>query len=441
MPYTVELMDEGEWAVGLKPDTPMSILNDIDIRTYAYSSIVITPQHFPIGTLTDADLLAQAVYTGVYLEQTDQRINLAGHGLLWWLGDAGGDNGAVYTGADATSGALSLSTQLNARVFGSIANGLTAGTINSTATTRDINVKAGTSRRQFLDTICALYASSNYEYRVNTDGTIDVNTQGALYTTNPTVVLTQDGGRDGTITGLRAELNVDTIDVHDYRTNIVVDWSSGTTDGSASNTPPTYWVDFGGDAPILRTRVASNPRTPFREKRRFNLRQNANAYAAWSLQSQTQANNLATRLANTANSYDIELTAEIDEYHPLRFVKPGDTVYTYDLRLGLTDTSNEIYYRGQAIHPTEVRIQRITAPIQEGMGVYLRRSDGAGGFEYIDLTPYVDFEDDTTVIEAGTRSKFTRKRARPKRFNRRAFMQRARQQYRLAKYLTGSPPS
>ncbi len=64
MPYTVENQEAGDWSVGLKPDTPRSILDSIDIRTYAFASIVVTPVEFDSDNYTDAAMLDAARYTG-----------------------------------------------------------------------------------------------------------------------------------------------------------------------------------------------------------------------------------------------------------------------------------------------------------------------------------------------------------------------------------------
>lgn len=438
MPISEELTDIGEWSVSLKPDTPKQVLDAIDVRTYAFASIVITPQWFPSGTLSDANLLSKARYTGVYLAQTDGRLNLEGAGLAWWLGDED-DGGDLYTGNSGTSAANDLEAQLDDRIFTSFANGLTKGTVDTLATTRTIKIETGVTRRQFLDTICAIYPSGPYEWRVNPNGSVDVNQAADLWptVTTPTVVLTQEGGREGAVTGIRAELAINAIDVSEYKTDIVVNWDDTAADhGTATNTPPSTWVDFAGAAPDLTGYLTWKPKQQFRENRRWSLRRNAQAFATWVVNSAVQASQVATARANQVNTYDIELDAEIDEYDPWRFdCSPGNNVYVYDQSLGLTNTAgDEVYYRGEAIHPTELRVWSWTTPIQEGYGVYLRRWTGAA-FDYYDLTPYVEFEEDTTTLELGKRNRrLHRKNARPRRINVRAMRARARLHYRWARY-------
>lgn len=437
MPITVEHQEQGDWTVSLVADTPQAVLDAIDVRTYAYASIVVTAAHYGTSDLADATFLDAARYTGVYLGQSDDRRNLEGAGLIWWLGDDS-DGGDLYTGNSGTSGALDLEAQLDARIFTSLANGLTKGTVDTLATTRDINIKMGTTRRQFLDTICALYPSGPYEWRVNGDGSVDVNQAADLWATvtTPTTALAPEGGRDGAISSVRADLTISGVSVEDYRTDIFANWDGTSANhGSATNTPPSGWVDFAGGAPDLTTLINYQPRVPFRERPNRSLAYNADAFAADALSSTTQATALATRHAANVGSYNLDLDADIDEYDPWRFdLTPGNNVYVYDPALGLYNTSgDEVYYRGEVIHPTEARVRSMTTPIQDGYGVYLRYWSGAA-FSYYDLTPFVEFEDDVTTLELGSRRRLHRKNVRPRRINRQRFLRRQRQYYRAAVY-------
>ena len=447
MPITEELMDTGDWAVGLDPNTPKAVLDDIDVRTYAFASIVITPHHLETYDHTAAAILAQARYTGVYLASSDGRLNLEGGGLAWWLGDEN-DGGDLRTGADGVTTNFDLEDQLDARVFGN-SNGLTKGTVDSLGTLRTMKVVMGTTRRQFLDTICAAYPSGPYEWRINPGGTVDVNQQADLYATTatPTTVLTQEGGREGAITGLRADLDLAAIDVSDYRSAMYVNWNDTPADhGIATNTPPAGWKNFGGTAPALLGFLTWKPK-PFLDRDRWHryrqgtrawrrgLNTAAAAYAAWTVNSNVQATQVATKAAVDVSGANLELGADVgDVYDPWRFVQVGDSVFVYDLDLGLTDTANEVYYRGAVIHPKKVRVHAVTTPIREGYGVYLRYWNGSA-FAMYDLTPYVAWEEGDTSYELGTRARLHRQNARPRRINRRKIRRDARQMYLLDQYL------
>lgn len=435
----LRLQDNAEWSVPLLADTPTSVLADAaNIRTYAHASIVITPVHFTVGDITTADALSMAMFVGRYMGQSNRGLELEGDGLIGWLGEEN-DDGDMYAGIDGTSASLTFAQQLDARIFTTFANGLTRGSTNALATARTIKLPGNTTRRQFLDTICALYNSTQFEWRCNNDGSVDFDTKANLYgtTASPTLILTDEGGREGAITGLRAEIDVGSVDVWDYRTDTEVRWSEatpGTNNGVATNTPPAGWVDFAGAAMVRRQVIDSQIKSAFREKPRKSDRYNAGHYAIGAVNATQQATNVATSQANQSASYQIEVQASVDEYNPLYHVQTGDTVYVYDLAQGMVDTSNEVYYRGEVTHPLELRVQAIQTPVLDGYGVYLRYWNGSA-FALYDLTPYVEPEEDTTVIDLGTRSRFHRKNARPRRIDRRRIFVRERRNYLLAQYL------
>lgn len=437
MPVQALLQDEGEFQVALVADTPSDVLlRAASIKNYAHASVVITPQHFRVGDISDADLRAMARWSGLYYAQTDQLLNLEGPGLIRALGtdSVGGD---MYAGVDTTSASLDLEDQLDARIFTSFANGLTKGTVNAAATARTIKIPGAQTRRVIFDTILAAYVSGGYEFRVNPDGSVDVNTAANLYATTPTVALTREGGRDGNITGLAADLDLSTVDVEDWRSDVEVRWNEttpGTNNGVASNSPPSTWKNLAGAAPEEHEVIDWQPRRQFRERPNRSDRYNGSRYGVWAVNAQAQATNLAVSHANQSASYALEVTADVDEYDPWRFLDTGHYVWVYDQQLGLVDTANEVYYRGSAIHPLKLRVQAMTTPIQEGYGVYLRYWDGAA-FALLDLTPYVEWEDDLTTIELGTRSRFHPRNARPRRFNRRRVRRMHARNYRIQQYL------
>ena len=157
MPYSISLMNDDDWAVGLIPDCPQTVLDAVDQRLYAGSTIIVTPHWYPTVDITSANLKAIAVYAGRYRKQSDNLLNLEGEGLRSWLGTSNG-GGDMYVGASGTTANLSLVDQLDARVF-PFANGLTKGTVNADGTLRTMKIERATTRLAFLDTICAAYSS------------------------------------------------------------------------------------------------------------------------------------------------------------------------------------------------------------------------------------------------------------------------------------------
>lgn len=242
------------------------------------------------------------------------------------------------------------------------------------------------------------------------------------------------GDTSHAVDGLAADLSIDDIDVSEARSQVQVAWNETAGDqGSASNTLPSGWDGYDGTGIVQRTLIDYSPKVPFREKDKKSVRFNANAYAAWALNNSTQANRLAARHIAKVNTYDQTVTAQLDpqEFHPTRFCKPGDRVYVWDQARGLVDTSNEVYYRGEVTHPKILRVQRMTCPFQEGMGAFVYQG---GGTLLADITRVVVPEEDTTVIEMGTRGRVSRAKPRPRRINREEFLKRQRQTYRAIQF-------
>src|SRR5690606_18597876 len=86
MPVDEKLMAAGSWSVDLLPDTPPSVVDDLDW----FGLVVITPAHIDAHAVTVSDLLGVALYTGVYMEHAERKHTLAGQGLASLLGSSGG---------------------------------------------------------------------------------------------------------------------------------------------------------------------------------------------------------------------------------------------------------------------------------------------------------------------------------------------------------------
>ena len=74
-------------------------------------------------------------------------------------------------------------------------------------------------------------------------------------------------------------------------------------------------------------------------------------------------------------------------------VAVGDSIWVYDPP-ELTDTGNQINFRGQFINPVKERVTEGEWPVTEGMGVYYRPTStgGISSTDYVDLTPFVRWE-------------------------------------------------
>jgi hypothetical protein len=410
-----QLQDVGEWSIELDPATPNHVLDLLDIRDRLWATYVHTAHHFDLSELSAADLLGRARYCGVLLAQSRDRLELSGQHIAWWMG-ADGDGGQLDAGADDTDAGLDIEAHLDAIVFGSI-GGIAKGTVTADAATFTIGKEGGDTRREILDTLCRMAENGPFAWRVNSAAmTLDVHTAATLWPTvnNPRVILTAEGGREGPVIGLHADLALDDLDGSEVRTNVQVDWDNGVNNGTASATLPSTYADLTSGSPVVRSLIDWNPKRPRPPTERWRK------VAPWGIKSQARANNLAAAEINERTQIREEITAELpDCYDPWRFpITPGNHVFTHDLDLGLTGGSGQVYYRGDAIHPKAVRVEQMAVPAYAGGGHYLRYYDGSA-FQWADVTNYVVPEDGPVRLLMNKRTRWPIPRARGRALTRR----------------------
>lgn len=438
MGITQALMGQSEWKLPILPDARRSFLSAVDPRLYLWASIIITPQWFPAGDLSDADLLALARFHGVFLGMGKDGLSLEGEGLEWWFGNSG-EGGSLVVGADATVAGNDFEAHLDALVFGAsnvLSNGIAKGSvIDANGTTFSVKTEAGDSRREILDTLCAVAPGGPNFWRVNPNITLDADDQTTMWPTTaaPTALLTDTpGGKDGNIDGLTSALRAEGLNGREVRTGIYVDWDDAANTGTSFPTLPSTYATPAGGSPRVRTLIDWRPKRPKPPTERWRK------LAAWQIASLARANSIAAREANERAAVRPEATAEVLAYDPWQYdITPGNTAYLYDPEQGLANTANEIYYRGEALHPTTGRIDAMAAPFLEGYGAYFRRWTGAA-FEIIDCTPFIEPEEGPTTLNLGTRSRFPLSRVQARaltRRDKRRFYNQAHQSARLKKYL------
>ncbi len=405
MPITEEFMDTGAWSVQLQEDTPRWVLDDITVIDHLWATIVVTPQHWRVGDISDANLLSLARYSGVFLSMGEGRRSLHGKGIIWWLGEDG-DGGHLHAGIDFTHGAgdtLKLETALDDLVFNS-PNGLTKGTVSGPEVYYSINLEGGDTKREILDTII-LKSSQTTVWQVTPAGVLHVNQQSTLFptSTTPTAVFTVDGSREGSIDGIPAVISVDELDGAEVRNDVWVDWDDGHNSGRAQLSDPAGWANFnGGTGTDCQVRFLMD----WRPKRPKPPTERWRKVAAWQIQNETTANTLAARELNERAEVRNKITVTIDEYDPWRFdISPGNWAYLLDPDTKTQDLTKSVQYQGEVIHPDMGQIQAWTTPIQEGYGVYLRYWTGAA-IAYYDLTEWVDWELDATSLQLNHRDRF-----------------------------------
>jgi hypothetical protein len=123
----------------------------------------------------------------------------------------------------------------------------------------------------------------------------------------------------------------------------------------------------------------------------------------------------ATAFLNELKRTKRSINLDLDFYDVQGDFEVGDNIFVYDADLGFIDTDEkvnedpdrsskyEVSYQGQFVNPEKIRVTAITWPVKSGYGVYLRRlrSSSLNVVEYVNLTPYVQFETGGTNLEVG----------------------------------------
>lgn len=373
MPVTEVHEGLGNFTLNLLQDpaggqiTPTAIL---DLIT-PFSAIVITPTwQGPAGTITSAQLLANASYSGIVTARSNNRCTWTGWAPAGLLGDP---DGKAVLFATTTSPTRTVANFVSNDILGSgRGNGITAGTITSSASTYTTQIKAGTTPRGLLNYICD---RAGMQWRINPDFTLDVNTGATLWPTitTPTLIVRKGGGgRDVNVTGWDAAVDVET-DWDDYTTYVEVEPTAG-ANGTASLSPATSYYAPDGTLIEWHRYIKSN---------RATTAGSANAIAASQLGRFDEPRH--------------QITLDPAVYDLARDVTVGDSIWIQDIPNGLYDLDNEVQYRGELCHPTTGRVVGTTWRIIQGMGVYLRASDSANTIT--DLTPYVKWETGPAEVE------------------------------------------
>lgn len=368
MSVTERLMIPAGWSLNLIDTTPPSVLEAIDLEVAAFGHIIITPTHVPASAVTGATLLTLSRYTGIYRERPSH-FEIGGPGLEAWLGDEDGKGDIIESTYSISQSFVAWVTALNTRPGPQLV--YTVGTFTAIPGPGNLNHSfRATDRRTALQFICDFYGA---EWRVTPSGVLDAGPAANLFTVNPTsVVQRRSGGRDLNITGIMANLDLSR-DFDDYTTRVFL--TGATTNGTANISPATPYYDLKG-IKVEWTRAIDSSDT---------VAAHVNAVAQAQLNRFTDPRK---QVKLSTDTYDIGADIGV-----------GDNIYVYDPELGLVDTANEVYYRGETIHPVKLRCYGVTWPVQQGMGVYFRSPTVAG--EITDLTDYIDWDTGYTEIDVG----------------------------------------
>ena len=373
------LMGVGSWEVKLSPDTPHALRRSIA----KFDQIVVTPAWSGNANMTRAELLGQARYRGPLFGWTDERTVLSGEGIASYLGD-GGNIGAANVYSSATP---RLITQwLSLFETDGHLNGLTAGTAyGSPLATWPDSGSSGElsySTRQMIETLGD--ALDGVEYKVNVDGTIDTGLPGtALFRTSPNVLIS------------RLPFGALASDVNGFT---VLEWSVAKDYQEYLNYVRAYGDSVAGAASNLGGEGAKDSAGTNAIRRKVNVPAPGASVTA-------DATNFAAGYLDRFENVRTLVQAMIDVYDPRFFMEPGDYIYVYDDIDVISDTSNQVAFSGETIHPKKHRLMGLDWPIEHGMGVYLLKSDASADPLYHDLTHYVQYDPPGVTLEIGARTR------------------------------------
>lgn len=354
----------GGWQVNLRPDTPPSVLAQVDPDTNAFGHLIVTSARVDPKTMSAATLLAQARYSGVLMRSPDL-YQLEGVGLAFWMGDDEGKGPIIEPDLTKTSGTfVQWVTDL-------CPPGLDAGTYTAVA-------GALAHSFSYIDRRTALNYTCDYfggEWKINPNRTLDAGAESDLFVVTPTAIVQRlSGGRDSNIIGIRADV-ARSADVYGYTTRAIVIASgegAGQAVGAADASPATSFRDGNGNLVSIAQVVES---------------------------SDTEAGNqnaVAQAVLDEAYQIRHEVTLSSDAYDIGLDVSVGDSIWIYDVDRNLVDVANTVQYRGQLLHPIKMRVLAYNWPVRRGMGVYFQAPTTAGAI--IDLSDWVEFDAATDPV-------------------------------------------
>ena len=357
------LQSLGSWDISLRADTPRAVLDLIQPF-----SMVAVFSSFPPLSQGDAAILGNARYVGI-VHRPGPQLRIGGPGVAAWLGQ----DTTTYD----VDGTATLPESLAASAAGATLDSwLDTHVLPGTPFTRGTTGPAGTmvgsyqfiSQRNLLDALCAYYGA---EWRINTDLSLDVAAYTTLYGATPTVVLSKtSSGREIRYTSLHGDI-VSSVDVADYASRVVVLGSAGR--GVSGGSSP--WVGPENVA-VKVTRIIEAP----------------------DVMAGAETSSAATFVA-LLNSLRRQVDLSTDDFDVAGDLAVGSLVYLHDPDAGIVDLTQQIWFRGEVIHPVTVRCMAVSWPVQRGMGVALRTNDGS--VEWTDITRFVEVEESGTRVEIG----------------------------------------
>ena len=403
-------MAAGEWSLQLVEDTPLRVLEAVDIEAAGFGQLVILPSRLDPRAHTDATLLGLARYTGLFRKQEGD-FRLSGPGLPILLGDE--DNkGDIYESERTTANGWLSQWVTELRPVS-----LEAGTTYSPGGAWTDSFYLVTAKEAF-ETLAGEF-NAPIEWRVTPDLKLHVGsvfgTAGtdALYDETPNLIVLHnsgEGGRDFGLTGVRGVSGL-TRDLEDYTTKVV--YKTEVTTG-ATTTDAVTDVDFDTSSVttaevvetessteiVVTTAATADDGVPFGRPTGgpviLDRLIEGNSDDGSDADPQAQADMQLGRF----DSIRREITVEGGAYDPGHLSPVGSRIYLYAPPV-VMDAAVPVQFRGRICYPVTVRLVGLTWPIIRGLGVYLR-TNRDGSPVWHDLTNYVAWESGDVQLEVGS---------------------------------------
>lgn len=356
---TEVIQSQGSWEVNLSPAAPISLWTQLE----QFGHIVVLSQYIDPVFMDDTAMIAASRYIGPMLrkEFNREQVTLSGAGMVWWLGDP-----------DEVSEMIEIEVELESSTLDNaldnlLPNAITKGTVVEPSGQTYSGTHQYESPLEAIRTVCA---SLGCEFRVNNDGTLDAGPKEDIFSGigSPTVVITGEIGKDPNFLAVDAEDMVLSLDARPYANRVIVvtedSDNNETLVGYIDRSPTPTQLDLHGNA-LARTFMVKTSGSPV-------------SVATYTL----------SVLNDHAEVAQIDISTQFQEMAEGSFAV-GDGFYAYNPPT-FFDTTNEIVFRGEIIHPQELRLLSASWGVREGMGVYYRTP--ASPAEYIDLTRWVQWE-------------------------------------------------
>jgi hypothetical protein len=373
MPRTETLMDAGPWSLPLVPNLPRSIRNAIRIQeteANAFGHLIVHRGYANPATISGSNTLTELVkYIGVYRRFEDD--TMMGLGPEFWLGVDGYGQHTTATsmvGLDFTGATLIALDDFISTV--TVVGAGPGGTIDWEWGVPPPNT------RELIDHVCQYFGA---EWRMTSPSVLEVGLAADLYPGDPTVMFSADGGGDDpTIKALTGRFR---------RVDSVENWYSQAI------------VSAGGSFPASATRTTTEYRSWL-----SNLMDGTGGVTWERVLDDTSVT--APDLATQAQRYiDLdgltEHTYQVETDHPDPVGVAGGVgrdVFVYDLKNELYGANEGRYFRGVWTLPYRMRIASATTPWRRGDGyIWRHRPLGASTSQYVDLTPYIDWDREPQV--------------------------------------------